>query len=113
MAGLPNSPRKKRWSSARRRERVGRHLLRHQPDQRARGAVVANNIVAVDGDLAGSRIDDAADDADQRRLAGAVRAEQSENLAAPDLQVDVLERLEAAGVDFREMRDGNGGGHDC
>ena len=62
-------------------------------------------------DLAGGRIDDAADDADQRRLAGAVRAEQRENLAAPDLQVDVLQRLEAAGVGLREMRDGNGGGH--
>ena len=29
-------------------------------------------------------VDDAADDADQRRLAGAVRAEQRENLAALD-----------------------------
>jgi hypothetical protein len=39
--------------------------------------------------------DDAADDADQRGLAGAVGAEQSENLALLDLQVDTLERLQA------------------
>ncbi len=33
--------------------------------------------------------------ADQRRLAGAVRAEQREDLAALDLEVDAVERLEA------------------
>ena len=48
-----------------------------------------------------ARLDDAADDADQRGLAGAVRPEQGEDLAAPDLQVDALERLEARGVGLR------------
>ena len=32
-------------------ERVGRQLLRHQADQRARRAVVAHDVVAVDADL--------------------------------------------------------------
>ena len=49
-------------------------------------------------------VDDAADDADQRRLAGAVGAEQREDLAAPDLEVDVLERLEARGVGLGRRR---------
>ncbi len=95
----------------RRLEGVGGQLLRHQPDQRARRAVVGNDVVTVDGDLAGGRIDDAADDADQRRLAGAVRAEQREDLAVADIQVDVFEGLEAGGVGLVEMRDGDGGGH--
>ena len=37
-------------------------------------------------------IDDAADDADEGGLAGAVRAEQAENLALRDVEVDVLQR---------------------
>jgi hypothetical protein len=35
-------------------------------------------------------VDDAADDADQRGLAGAVGAEQREDLAAADVQVDAF-----------------------
>ena len=58
-----------------------------------------------------ARIDDAADDADQRRLAGAVRAEQREDLAAPDLEVDVLQRLEAGRVGLRQVGDGDDGLH--
>jgi hypothetical protein len=51
--------------------------------------------VAVDGDRAGAGIDDAADDVDQRRLAGPVGPEQGEDLAAANVQVDALEGLEA------------------
>ena len=88
-------------------EGVGRQFLRHEADHRARGAVVGDDVVAVDEDAAGGRIDDAADDADQRRLAGAVRAEQREDFAAPDAQVDVLQRLEAGRVGLREVRYGD------
>src|SRR5208282_6610118 len=88
-----------------------RQLLRHQTDQRASGAIVRDDVMAGHRDAAAGRIDDAADDADQRRLAGPVRTEQRENLAVAYLQVDVLERLEAGGVGFVKMRDGNGGGH--
>ena len=42
--------------------------------------------------------DDAADDVDQRALARAVRAEQREDLAGDDVEVDVAERLEAGSV---------------
>src|SRR5208282_372543 len=89
-----------------------RQLLRHQTDQRASGAIVRDDVMAGHRDAAAGRIDDAADDADQGRLAGAVRAEQRENLAVAYLQVDVLERLEAGGVRLGEVQDGNGGGHD-
>jgi hypothetical protein len=39
------------------------------------------------------RRDDAADDVDQRGLAGAIGTEQREDLAAADLEADVLEGL--------------------
>jgi hypothetical protein len=68
-------------------------LLRHQADGSAGGAVVAHGVVAVGRDGAGGGIAHAADDADQRGLAGAVGAEQGKNLAAPDVQVDVFQRL--------------------
>src|SRR3546814_2345686 len=55
-------------------EGIDRHFLRHQPDAAARGAIIADRIVPVDGDRARRRRHDAADDADQRRLARAVGA---------------------------------------
>src|SRR5580698_2280048 len=87
----------------RRLEGVGGEFLRYQPDQRARRAIVGNDVVTVDGDFAGGRVDDAANDTDQRRLAGAVGAEQREDLAVTDIQVDVFEGLEAGGVGLVEM----------
>jgi hypothetical protein len=70
-------------------ERVGRQLLRHQADLGARGAEVGHDVVAVRDDLPGGGVDDAADDADERGLAGAVGPEQREDLAALDLDVQV------------------------
>ena len=52
--------------------------------------------MTVDEDRAGGHRDGAADDADQGRLAGPVGAEQREDLAAPDLQIDAAQR--AAGI---------------
>ena len=74
---------------------------------RARGAIVAADVVAVDGDRARARRDDAADDADQRRLAGAVGAEQSEDLALLDLEVDRLQRLERRCIGLGQALDGD------
>jgi hypothetical protein len=51
--------------------------------------------VAIGENATLARIDDAADRADQGRLAGAVRTEQRKDLAAADFEVDVLQRLEA------------------
>ena len=58
-------------------------------------------------DPARGRRDDAADDADQRRLAGAVRAEQREDLALADLEVDALQRLQARGVGLGQAGNGD------
>ena len=57
------------------------------------------------------RIDRAADDADQRRLAGTVRTQECEDLAAADLQIDVLQRLEAGPVGLAKARYGDDGIH--
>ena len=74
-------------------ERVGVKLLRHQPDQRARRAIVLDEMMAADQHRTGGRIDDAADDVDQRGLAGAVRPEQREDFAARDVEIDALQRM--------------------
>ena len=92
-------------------EGIRRELLRHEPDQRARRAVVADDVVTIDRHAAFGRIDDAADDADQRRLACAVWTEKSEDFAAPDVQVDAFERMEAGGIGFGKVPDGDDGLH--
>jgi hypothetical protein len=51
---------------------------------------------AIDADVAARRHEPAGDTADERRLAGAVGAEQPEGLAGLDAQVDTGERLERA-----------------
>ena len=93
LGGLPNRPRLKvtvahTVSNASVVSSCGTRPI----SERAR-AVVGDDVVAVDRDRAVARVHDAADDADQRRLAGAVGAEQRENLAAPDVEVDALSAL--------------------
>src|SRR3954469_23104689 len=66
-------------------ERLGGELLRHQSDAAARVAVVQLPILAVDEHFPTRRSDDSADDVDQGRLAGAIRSEKRENLAAFDI----------------------------
>ena len=103
-ARLPNRPRLNDDRRPHRLERVGRELLRHEPDQRARGAVVAHDVVAVDRDPAvAGGLTMPQIDADQRGLARAVRAEQREDLAAADLEVDVLQRVEPRRVGLGEI----------
>ncbi len=92
---MSNSPRLKVPVAQTDFERVGMEFLRDEADERARGAVVGDDVMAIDGHLAGRGIDDAADDADQRRLAGPVRAEQRKDFAALDVEVDGFERLKA------------------
>ncbi len=94
-------------------EGVRRQLLRHEADLLARGAIVAEDVMAVGEDDAACRVDDAADDADQRRLARAIWAEQGEDLAPADIEVDRLQRLEAGGVDFGQVGDGNDRSHEA
>ncbi len=57
---------------------------------------------AVELDEAGGRLDDAGQDLHQRRLAGAVLAEQRGDLAAPDVEVHALQGMDTA-VGFRHV----------
>src|SRR5262245_49278478 len=84
-------------------ERISRELLRHQPDQRPCRAEILNDVVATYCHLTVGRIDDPTHNADQRGLAGAVRPEQRENLAAADLQVDVPESAKSGRVCLRKI----------
>ncbi len=85
-------------------------LLRHQADLGPGGAIVADDVVAVDLDLAAGGGDDPAHDADQGRLAGAVGAEQGEDLALGDVEADAFQRLMPAVVALRQVADGDDGG---
>jgi hypothetical protein len=102
-------------------------LQRRQAGQMSRDAEILGQIAdplsaaAVPGGkieqrrLAGRPADDAQEDLDERCLAGAVGAQETENLAAADLESDVLERLlplaedEPLDVGLAEIFDGNGG----
>ena len=84
-------------------EGIRRQFLRHEADHRPHAAVVAPDVAAVDRHAPGRRVHDAAHDRDQRRLAGTVGPEQREDLAAADLQVDMLQCLEARGIGLRQV----------
>ena len=74
-----------------------RAILEHGLDAgvaRAR-AVPVVHLLAADEDVAAGRLDHAGEDLDQRRLAGAVVADQADHLAAVDMQVDAAEREDA------------------
>src|SRR5262245_21174442 len=85
-------------------EGISRELLGYQPNQRPRRAEILDDIVATDGHPTVCRIDDPAHNADQRGLAGAIGAEQREDFAAPDLQVDVLEGAETGRICLGHIR---------
>src|SRR3712207_4926909 len=82
---------------------VGVKLLGDEADLGPGSPVVAYDVMAVCLNGAGGRVDDTADDADQRGFAGAVRAEQRKDLAPVDRQVDFSERLKARGVRLVEV----------
>ena len=75
-------------------EAVEVDVLLGEPDHAPRRERVVR--LAEDLDLAGRHADDVADGADERRLARAVGPEQAEEAALRDLEVEVLEREEAA-----------------
>ena len=75
-------------------EHVGGELLRHESDHGAGGTEIGNDVVTVDGHAARRWLHDPADDVDQGGLAGAVGAEQGEDFASPDVEVDAFQGLE-------------------
>ena len=73
------------------------HLER--PGQAEHGNLVGRqpgDVVAVEDDLAAVRLQGAAQLGDQRRLAGAVRADDGVNLAALDPEIDIPDRVDLA-----------------
>ena len=85
-------------------EGVGGEFLRHEADERARAAIIARDVAAVDRHRAFACIHNAANDADQRGFTGAVRPEQSEDFSAIDRQIDVFQSMKTRGIGFRQIR---------
>ena len=69
-------------------------FLQRDADALADVIVLSAPAQAEDFDLAGGGVEQAFEDLDGRRLAGAVRAEQAEALAALDRQVEAADRLD-------------------
>ena len=78
-------------------------LLRHDADAGFRGFEFAIDVVAEYLDVAAGLVDQGGHDADRRRLAGAIGAEQREEVALLDGQIDALERLDAVLVSLGEL----------
>ena len=104
---LAEQPATERHRSPHGFEGVGRQLLRHEADHRARGTVVGDDVVTVYRNGSVGRIDDPADGADEGRLSRAVGAQQREDLAAANVQVYFLERLETGSEGLGEIRYGD------
>src|SRR5690606_31277574 len=79
------------------------------PDLGACSTVLPHDVMSVSQHYARAWRDDAADDADERGLAGSVRSQEREDLALADLEIDRLQSLKPGGVDLRDIRNRNGG----
>src|SRR3984893_3382531 len=88
-------------------ERVRRQFLRDKTDLGSRGPVVADDVMAAGHDGASGRIDDPADEFDQRVLSCAIWTKQAKYLSLADLQIDFLEGLEARGIGLAKTGYGN------
>src|SRR5688572_2276019 len=75
----------------RREQLIEGKLLRHDPEL-ARRATGYDRLIE-DADLAGVEPDPSGDRADQRGLAGAIRPEQRQQLALPQLERSAIQRL--------------------
>ena len=65
----------------------------------------------IDNDPSLTGVDDAANDADQRGLAGPIGPQQGQDLSSADVEVDAFERLKTRSVGFGQTGDGNDGLH--
>ena len=70
---------------------VQRELLRHVADAALQRLGVARDLVAEHVDLAGGRVQQAAEHADRRRLAGAVRPEEAVDLAPAHREIEAVD----------------------
>ena len=90
-AGTSRSAATKRELGAHRHLAVERGPLGRVADQAARRERRRGEVVPVDERLARGRREDARQHAERRRLAGAVRAEEPDHLAARDVEGDVVD----------------------
>ena len=81
-------------------------FLRHQADAGLGPVERAVDVVAEHRDRPAGLPDQRHDDADGRRLARAVRAEQREEVAFGDVEVDAAQRLHAVGVGLGQPANG-------
>ena len=81
-----------------REEWVEDDFLRNDADRALRIARMLVEIETPDRDIAARLDDQAREDVDQRRLAGAVRPEEPEDLPARYVEADLVERKLAAGI---------------
>ena len=88
-------------------EGVGIKLLGHQANALPGFAIILHDVVAGGVHFAIGEVHNATDNADQCGLAGAVRAEQGEDLSPLDVEVDVVEGPETIRIDFVEVLDGD------
>src|SRR4029079_11380025 len=98
MSRIGRSPEQSATEAHRRPDRfesVGGELLRDQSDLRSGAAIIAQDIAAIDDDVARRRGHNAADNTDKSRFAGAVRTEQGENFPLANCEVDRFQRLES------------------
>ena len=90
-------------------------LLGHEPDLRLGRLERGVGVVPIDPDAARGLVDEAGDDPDRGRFARAVRAEQREEVAGPNGEVDAVECLPAVAVGLPKPADlegiGLGKGH--
>src|SRR5678815_1357346 len=91
------------------RDRVEQDLLRDDADGALRVARMLVDVKAPDARLAATLHDEAGEDVDQRRLAGAVRAEQAEDLAARNVEADAVQRALSACIGLAQRFDADGG----
>src|ERR1041384_5691726 len=98
MSRMGRSPEQSATEAHRRPNRfesVRGELLRDQSDLRSGAAIIAQDIAAIDEDIARRRRHNAADNTDKSRFAGAVGTEESENFPLANCQVDRFQRLES------------------
>ncbi len=92
-----------------REEPVQVEVLRREADRGAGLLVVVDRVVAEDADRAGGRLREAGRAVDERRLAGAVGAEEPEELPLADLERYAAQRLRPRRVALDEILDLEGG----
>ena len=81
--------------------------VRAMPRPAIRCGGMRGDVLAVEDDPARGRLVDAADQVEDRRLAGAVRADDREDLALLHVEADVVDGVDAAELDARGSRRGN------